>query len=103
MNIVFTVIRCSQDAKAALISPTPGAVLYGATQTFTWTTGSGALEYFFYLGTGPGLNNLYGHSQGTATTVSLPYLPANGSTVYVRLWTRFAGGWQFTDYSYISH
>lgn len=90
------------QAKAALVSPTPGGTLFGSTQTFNWTSGSGAQEYFFYLGTSPGSNNLYGQSMGTATSLTLSGFSGNGQTVYVRLWTRLASGWQFSDYSYIS-
>jgi hypothetical protein len=29
-------------------------------------------------------------------------LPANGSTIYVRLYSYINGAWQFTDYTYTS-
>jgi uncharacterized protein YkwD len=88
------------QTKAALVSPTPGTTLFGSTQTFNWTTGSAALEYLFYLGTSPGANDLIGQSVGAGTTITVSNLPAHGQSVYVRLWTRFASGWQFTDYTY---
>ncbi len=86
--------------KAAVTSPAPGSTLPGATTTFSWTTGSGALEYFVYAGATAGSNSYFGRSTGLSTSQSVANLPVNGSTVYVRLWTRFAAGWQFTDYSY---
>ncbi len=87
------------NQKAAITSPASGSTL-GTSATFNWSTGSGALEYFFYAGTAPGSNNLVGASAGTNRSLTLNNLPRGGVTIYVRLWTRFAGGWQYTDYSY---
>ncbi|MGH2610499.1 MAG: CAP domain-containing protein, partial [Tepidiformaceae bacterium] len=86
------------SAKASLSSPTPGSTFPGTSVTFTWTAGSGALEYFFYLGTSQGSNNLFGKSMGTTKGVTLSGLPRGGSIVYVRLWTRSSAGWQHNDY-----
>ena len=87
------------DQKAAITSPANGSTL-GTSATFDWSAGSGALEYFFYAGTVPGSNNLVGTSTGTNRSITLNNLPRGGVMIYVRLWTRFAGGWQYTDYSY---
>ncbi|MBA4181572.1 MAG: hypothetical protein C0506_13360 [Anaerolinea sp.] len=87
-------------AKAAITSPINGATLPGASATFSWSAGSGGVEYFLYAGSSVGANNYYGASQGTALSRTLAGLPTNGSTVYVRLWTRFSTGWQYNDYSY---
>lgn len=89
----------SSSQKAAMTSPAPGSRL-GTSATFSWTTGSGAAEYFFYLGTAPGSNNLLGRSMGTSTSISLSGLPTGGQPLYVRLWTRLATGWTYTDYTY---
>ena len=88
------------NAKAAITSPADGSTLAGSTATFSWSAGSGALEYFLYAGSSQGANNYYGASQGTSLSRSLSGLPTNGSSVYIRLWTRFSTGWQYTDYSY---
>jgi hypothetical protein len=47
-----------------------------------------------------GSNNLYNSGQITATSVTVPSLPASGVMVYVRLWSLINGAWQFTDYTY---
>ncbi|MEO6397635.1 MAG: CAP domain-containing protein [Tepidiformaceae bacterium] len=87
--------------KAALTSPEQGITLGGSTATFAWSAGSGALEYFLYAGTtGVGSNNLYGASQGLSLGRSVSNLPTDGSTIYIRLWTRSAGGWAYNDYSF---
>jgi hypothetical protein len=85
--------------KAAITSPAPASRL-GTSATFSWSTGSGGLEYFFYLGTAPGSNNLLGRSMGTSLSIALSGLPNGGQPLYVRLWTRFASGWQYTDYTF---
>ncbi len=88
----------STSEKAALSSPTNGSTFAGTSVTFSWTAGSGAQEYFFYLGTSQGSNNLFGKSMGTNRSVTLSGLPRGGGVVYVRLWTRSSGGWQYNDY-----
>ena len=90
----------ASSTKAAMLTPAPGTTLPGTAAAFTWSAAGGALEYFLYIGTSAGANNLYGRSQGLAQSVSLNGFPANGSTLYVRLWTRTASGWQYNDYTY---
>lgn len=85
---------------ANISSPSTGSTLPGATATFSWSPASGGLEYFIYVGSSVGSNSLVGRSVGTATSTTVTNLPTNGSTVYVRLWTRFATGWQYRDTSY---
>lgn len=90
----------AQNVKADITSPAAGSTLPGNTTTFNWNAGSGAAEYFFYAGSTPGANNYYGNSTALNRSVTVSSLPTNGSTVYVRLWTRFGNGWQYTDYTY---
>lgn len=89
-------------AKAAMVSPVNGSKLPGTSATFNWNAGSGALEYFLYAGSSLGANNYFGGSQGTSLSRTLTGLPSNGSTVFVRLWTRFSTGWQYNDYSFVA-
>ena len=86
--------------KAEITSPTPGSTLAGASETFAWTTGSGADLYHLYVGSSQGGYNYYNQGQGTNTSVTVSGLPTDGSTVYVRLWTHFSTGWEFNDYTY---
>lgn len=88
------------SARAALTSPAPGSTLPGTSATFSWSAGTGALEYFFYAGTSQGSNNILGRSTGTSRSLSVTNLPRGGGTVYVRLWTRLTTGWQYTDYTF---
>lgn len=88
------------NQKASITSPGAGATLPGASATFQWNAGSGAQEFFLYAGSSQGANNYYGRSQGLNRSATIANLPTNGSTVYVRLWTRFDNGWQYGDYTY---
>src|SRR2546429_7188849 len=84
-----------------MISPTPGSTLAGATVSFGWSAGTGATEYWLEVGTtGVGSTNLYSQSQGLNLSGTVNGLPTNGSTVYVRLWTRL-GAWWLIDYTYL--
>ena len=67
---------------------------------FSWTPGSAATAYWLDVGPAPGVGSYFGKNLGLATSQTVTGLPANGSTIYVRLWTQLAGGWQFNDYAY---
>ncbi len=86
--------------KAAMTAPVPGSTLPGASVTFGWSSGSGVSQYWLYVGTSAGGNDLYGQSQGTSHAITVNGLPTDGRTLYVRLWSLIAGAWQFNDYTY---
>jgi uncharacterized protein YkwD len=86
--------------KAAMTSPTNGSTLPPTSVVFRWTAVSGASQYYMYIGTSPGSNNMLSASLGTATSVSIRGYPSNGTMIYVRLWTLYGGSWQYNDYSY---
>ena len=90
----------SFDARAAMMSPTPGSVLNASSVTLTWTPGTGAVSYWLEVGTAPGSRNLFGQSVGLTTSTLVSRLPLTSGTIYVRLWTQLAAGWYFTDYTY---
>jgi hypothetical protein len=90
----------SGGVKAQITRPAPGSILASSTVTFAWNTGMGVSEYWLEVGTTPGGNQIYNQSQGTNLSVTVSGLPTNGSTVYVRLWSRINGAWQFNDYAY---
>jgi sugar lactone lactonase YvrE len=87
---------------AALTFPTPGlsTVLGTNNQGFQWNTGTGVTLYQLNLGTtAPGASDLFSY-KGTATSANVPSLPANGATVYARLYSYIGGAWQYNDYLY---
>jgi hypothetical protein len=79
-----------------------GGPLSGASATFTWNPATGgATQYEFWLGTtGVGSNNLCPTGVITATSETRHNLPANGGTIYARLYTNFNGVWTHVDYTY---
>jgi len=88
----------AQEQKAAEItSPASGSTLEGSTATFAWSAGFQVEDYFLYLGTTPGANDLYGQSQGLNREVMVSGLPVDGSIIYIRLWSLLPAGWFFAD------
>jgi len=97
----YTYTAAAAGGLAVLSSPTTGSLLAGSNVAFTWTTGTGATEYELWVGSsGVGSKNIYypGITTGTGETVS--GLPTNGETLYVRLYSKIAGAWEYNDYTY---
>jgi uncharacterized protein YkwD len=86
--------------KASMTSPANGSTLPPSSVVFRWTAVSGASQYYMYIGTSPGSNNLLSASLGTGTSATVSGYPSNGSTIYVRLWTLVSSTWQYNDYNY---
>jgi len=87
---------------ATLTSPTPGAgsILGTSNVTFQWTAGIAVTDYQLNLSAiAPGDSELYLY-KGTALTATATSLPANGVTVYARLYSKINGVWQYNDYVY---
>ncbi len=82
-----------------MTNPAPDSTLTSATVAFRWTN-VGAVQYYLYIGTTRGGRQIYSGNQGRATSRVVSGLPTNGSTIYVRLWTRTAAGWRYHDYTY---
>jgi hypothetical protein len=95
-------IVVNPPAVAILLSPTPGltTILGASNVTFTWTPAAGATLYELNLGTSaPGASDLYEY-KGTATSTTVPTLPANGVTVYATLYSEVNGVWHSNAYLY---
>jgi hypothetical protein len=100
-DYTYAATGSSNTTLAQLTTPVPGSTLAATTVQFQWTGGSGVSQYWLTLGTtGVGGNNIYTQDQGTRLSASVMGLPANGSTVYVRLWSMINGTWQCRDYTY---
>ncbi len=87
-------------AKATIIGPTPGSTLAAGAVTFTWTAGTGVSTTYLWIGTGVGQHDLANFGGAGDLSYTATNLPTNGSTVYVRLWSRISGGLQYLDYTY---
>jgi hypothetical protein len=84
---------------ADMQSPAPGSTLPGSTVTFSWNSVN-ASEYDIYVGTTSGDHDLFARNVGAVTSYTVTGLPANGSTLYVRLWSHLPNGWFYNDYTY---
>jgi hypothetical protein len=87
---------------AALTNPTPGVgtILGTSNVQFQWNAGIAVAEYQLNLSAvAAGDSELFLY-KGTALTATATSLPANGVTVYARLYSKINGVWQYNDYQY---
>ncbi len=100
----YTAYTKPLDVAAKMVRPIGGSTLESTTVTFQWEN-TGAYNYYLYVGSYLGGTNYYYGNQGTNTSKTITNLPSNGSTVYVRIWTRATstGGWKYIDYSYTAY
>jgi hypothetical protein len=92
----------TERGPAMLSSPTPGVstVLGTNNVEFQWSPGGGVTVYQFCLSTiATGECDLFSY-KGTAQSVIVPSLPANGATVYGTLYSYVSGAWQQKTYLY---
>jgi uncharacterized repeat protein (TIGR01451 family) len=88
-------------APATMSSPANHATLAGSSVNFQWTTGTGAVEYWLAVSkVGVGGQELYYSDEGTNLSQVVSGLPTDGSTIYVRLWSKINGAWSYIDYTY---
>jgi hypothetical protein len=98
----YVYVESSTPTPAALTSPTPGlgTVLGTSSVAFQWTAGIDVTDYQLNLSAiAAGDSDLYLY-KGAATTATVPTLPANGVTVFARLYSKINGAWQYNDYLY---
>ena len=101
MLFLFVCLPVALTGQSTMTSPTPGSTFAGTSQTFTWTTTTGASYYQLLVGTtGVGSYNLLASSHVTATSLAVGALPISGATVYVRLNTELNGSLKSFDYIY---
>ncbi|MEA2093340.1 MAG: hypothetical protein U9P11_02105, partial [Pseudomonadota bacterium] len=89
-----------------IVAPVPGTKLPGDTVTFQWdengmTDGTNVIEWWLYVGTSPGGNDLYdsGSLGSNILSATVSSLPTDGSTVWVRLWYD-SNHWHDIDFQY---
>ena len=99
---VVTIADDDTLAKAEITSPPSGSHLSSSTVTFTWSAGTGALEYWLSVGTTPGGAQIYNASQGTDLSRAVSGLPTDGRAVHARLWSLLGTEWAVIDTSYVA-
>ncbi len=83
---------CTADPRATFLQPAANSTLTAASQVFSWTAGTGALDYWLDVGTSIGIGNI---AAGVvrATQIEVFGLPCNGQQLFARLWTRTNAGY----------
>ena len=90
-------------ALGVMQTPAPGSTLNGNQATFTWSAGSGATAYWLDIGNVAGGNQYYQSGNlGNVLTTTVYSLPANGTEVYVTLYSLVGGQWFSNAYTYTS-
>ena len=88
---------------AAMLTPTPSGTLSGTSAPFTWSSDTNATAYWVDIGSTAGGNNIYSSgNMGSAMTTTVYTLPANGSTIYVSLYSYVGGQWVNNPVTYTS-
>ena len=88
---------------AAMQTPVPGSILSGYQATFTWSSDNNASAYWMDIGSTVGGNDIYQSGNlGLALTTTVYSLPADGSTIYVTLYSYVGGQWLSNSYTYTS-
>ncbi len=84
-------------------TPAPGSTLSGNSVLFTWSAGTGATAYWLDVGSTPGGNDIWQSGNlGNVLQDTVTTLPANGSQIYVTLWSLVGGQWSYNQYTYTS-
>ena len=98
----YTALNAS-GGLAVIQSPTPSSTLSGNAATFTWSADTNASAYWLDIGSAPGGNQYYQSGNlGNVLTTSVYTLPADGSTIYVTLYSYVGGQWLSNAYTYVS-
>jgi len=88
-------------SKGVITTPAPNSVLGSTSVAFTWTPGTGATAYWIDIGSSVGGSNYYQSGNlGNTITTTVPGLPANGSPLYVTLYSMVGGQWFSNSYTY---
>ncbi|MCP4344032.1 MAG: hypothetical protein GY795_00720 [Desulfobacterales bacterium] len=82
------------SAIATIQNPVSGTVLSSTTETFTWND-TGASQYWLWIGSSNGSNDLFNADMGTNSSHVMSGLPNDGSALFVRLWSKANGSWIF--------
>ena len=88
-----------QSNVATITSPATATI--DLHQPIQWAPVPSAQAYYLYVGSAPGLKDLINTGEIHATSYSAVSLPA-GQMLYARIWTKFAGVWNYTDAQFIA-
>lgn len=86
--------------KAKMVSPVDGATFSSSTATFSWDAGKNVTGYWLFVGSTPGAYDLHNADLGTALSRTVTGLPVDGRKIYVTLFSKINGEWQYNAYTY---
>jgi uncharacterized repeat protein (TIGR01451 family) len=87
---------------ATMLTPVPNSTLSGSTATFTWNQSCTATQYYLYVGSTSGGNDIISVSTAANLSQIVTGLPTDGRTIYVRLWS-YLSNWLYNDYTYTAY
>jgi hypothetical protein len=89
---------------AVMQTPAPASSVGGNSAMFTWTAGLNATGYWLDIGSAAaGSHDIYSSGNlGNVLSTSVYSLPADGSTIYVTLYSLISGQWWSNAYTYVS-
>jgi hypothetical protein len=99
-DYTYTARKSATTAPGQIATPPPSSTLTSSTVTFQWTGGTGATDYWLYVGTAAGKNDLVSFGAATKLSATVAGLPTDGRRLYVRLFSMINGVWQYDDYWY---
>jgi hypothetical protein len=83
----------TMPAITGFVYPTNGQLGVSLARSFEWTPAIGADRYFLYVGTAPGLNDVYASGELTTLSHAVQTLPADRA-LYGTVWSRSSGTWR---------
>jgi hypothetical protein len=96
----YTATTTASSVTARLTAPAPRSVLAGASQTFTWSAGTGSSQYWLYVGSAHGGSDIWNEDKGSDLSRTVTGIPVDGRRIYVRLWSLASGVWYYVDYDF---
>ncbi len=103
IDTTYTAFTDANIQSPAITDPVQGSTLDGISHLFNWTANDIVVDkWWLYAGSNEGTSNYYNSGSLTSTGTTVTGLPADGSTVYVRLWYLAGGTWLFKDTSYVA-
>jgi len=92
------VLATGSAQPATFITPIPGSTFAATSVDFTWLAAAGVPFYDLHLSAiGAGGSDVYSSGIVESTSVKVTGVPANGATIYARLYSWINGGWEYTD------
>lgn len=98
---LLTVQIAGAQSAPVLLSPAPGASDVPTSTVFQWSSVSGALAYYLYVGTTLGSKDVVDSYEIQTTTLQVSNLPS-GQPLYARIWAKLSDRWVYSDSTFVT-